>query len=148
VNIGEKCFVGAVAVLRADYGSIVIGNGSNVQENCVIHAQPGTTAAIEENVDIGHGTIIHGPCTIKSCVTIGMGAVICDGCELGEASFIGAGSLLIPNMVIPSNKLAVGSPARVIKGVNQQHNDYNKHAVELYQDLCERYHNFFKLITG
>jgi carbonic anhydrase/acetyltransferase-like protein (isoleucine patch superfamily) len=49
-----------------------------VQENCVVHAQPDTTANIEENVDIGHGSIIHGPCTIESNVTVGMGAIICD----------------------------------------------------------------------
>lgn len=147
VTIGEKCFIGAGAVLRGDYGSIVISDGSNVQENCVVHAQPDTTAVVEENVDIGHGSIIHGPCTIKSNVTVGMGAIICDGCEVGSGSFIGAGSLLIPNTVIPPKKLAVGNPARVIKDVTEKHTTFSRVAVELYQGLCERYHNSHKLIS-
>jgi carbonic anhydrase/acetyltransferase-like protein (isoleucine patch superfamily) len=146
VIIGEKCFIGAGAVLRGDYGSIVIGDGSNVQENCVLHAQPDTTATIEENVDIGHGSIIHGPCTIKSNVTVGMGSIICDGCEVGTGSFIGAGSLLTPNVVIPPNKLAVGNPARVIKDTTEQHRTFSRHAVGLYQGLCERYQKSHKLI--
>lgn len=146
VVIGEKCFIGAGAVLRGDYGSIVIGSGSNIQENCVVHAQPDTTAIIEENIDIGHGAIIHGPCTIKSNATIGMGAIVCDHCEVGNGSFIGAGSLLTPRTVIPDLKLAVGNPARVIKDVNKQHEDFNKFAVGLYQGLCERYQGTLKLI--
>ena len=112
---GEKCFIGAGAVVRGDYSSIVIGNGSNVQENCVLHAQPGTTATVEKNVDIGHGSIIHGPCTI-----------------------------LTPNMKIPPNKLALGNPARVDKDVTEQQQTFTRVAVGLYQDLCERYQNTFK----
>lgn len=146
VIVGEKCFIGAGAVVRGDYGSIVIGNGSNVQENCVLHAQPGTTATVEENVDIGHGSIIHGPCTIKSNVTVGMGSIICDGCEVGTGSFIGAGSMLTPNMKIPPNKLALGNPARVDKDVTEQQQTFTRVAVGLYQSLCERYQNTFKRI--
>lgn len=146
VSIGEKCFIGAGAVLRGDYGRIVIGDGSNVQENCVIHAQPNTTAIIEENIDIGHGAIIHGPCTINHNVTIGMGATICDGCKIGEESFIGAGSLLTPNTVIPPGKLAVGNPARVIRDTSEQNRAFTSAAVKIYQGLCERYQNTLKRI--
>lgn len=146
VRVGEKCFIGAGAVLRGDYGSIVIGNGSNVQENCVVHAQPGTSAVIEENVDIGHGAIIHGPCLIKSHVTIGMGAIVCDGCEIGTGGFIGAGSLLVRNTVILPGKLAVGNPAKVIKDTGEYHNEFNRQAVALYQGLCGRYQNALRPI--
>jgi len=146
VRIGEKCFIGAGAVLRGDYGCIVIGDGSNVQENCVIHAQPDSIATVEENVDIGHGTILHGPCTIKKQVTVGMGSIICDGCEVGSGSFIGAGSLLTPGTVVPANKLALGNPARVIKDVSEQQKKFTNIAVQLYQGLCERYQTTIKLI--
>ena len=146
VIIGEKCFIGAGAVLRGDYGSIVIGDGSNVQENCVLHAQPDTTATVEENADIGHGSVIHGPCTIKRNVTVGMGSIICDGCEVGTGSFIGAGSLLTPNTIIPPNKLAMGNPAKVIKDVTEQQRSFTRLAIELYQGLCERYQTSLKLI--
>ena len=148
VTVGKKCFIGAGAVLRGDYGRIVISDGSNVQENCVIHARPDTTALIEENVDIGHGAIIHGPCIIKSNVTIGMGSVICDGCQVGTGCFIGAGSLLPANSVIPDNKLAFGSPAKVIKDTNENQRIFTKAAVEIYQDLCDRYNTTFQLIDN
>ena len=146
VTIGKKCFIGAGAVLRGDYGRIVIGDGSNVQENCVIHSRPDTTALIEENVDIGHGAIIHGPCTIKNNVTIGMGSVICDGCQVGTGCFIGAGSLLPANAVIPDNKLAFGSPAKVVKDTTESQQAFTRNAVEIYQNLCERYHKSLQRI--
>lgn len=148
VSVGKKCFIGAGAVLRGDYGRIVISDGSNVQENCVIHAQPDTTALIEENVDIGHGSILHGPCTIKSNVTIGMGSVICDGCQVGTGSFIGAGSLLPANAVIPDYKLAFGSPAKVIKDTTEYQRTFTKAAVEIYQNLCDRYNKSFQPIEN
>lgn len=146
VTVGKRCFIGAGAVLRGDYGRIVIGDGSNVQENCVIHAQPDTTAIIEENVDIGHGSILHGPCIIKSNVTIGMGSVICDGCQVGTGSFIGAGSLLPSNTIIPDNKLAFGSPAKVIKDTTENQRAFTRNAVEIYKNLCERYHKSLQRI--
>jgi len=146
VIIGEKCFIGPGAVLRGDYGSIIIGDGSNVQDNCILHVQPNSTAIIEENVDIGHGSIIHGPCIIKNSVIVGMGSIICDGCEVGAGSFLGAGSLLTPNMVIPSHKLVMGNPARVIKDVTEQHRAFSGMAIGLYQGLCERCQQSLKLI--
>ena len=143
VTIGKQCFIGAGAVLRGDYGRIVISDGANVQENCVIHAQPDTTALVEENVDIGHGSILHGPITIKKNVTIGMGSVICDGCQLGSGCFIGAGSVLPANLVIPENKLAYGNPARVIKDTNEYQRAFTKIAIDIYKDLCDRYHKSY-----
>jgi len=148
VIIGEKCYIGPGAVLRGDYGSIIVGDGSNVQDNCVLHVQPNSTAIIEENVDIGHGSIVHGPCSIQNNVIVGMGSIICDGCEVGAGSFLGAGSLLTPNMVIPPHKLVMGSPARVIKDVTEQHRAFNRMAIGLYQDLCERCKQSLKLIDG
>ncbi|HPT69525.1 MAG TPA: gamma carbonic anhydrase family protein, partial [Syntrophomonas sp.] len=72
VNVGNNCYVGAGAVLRGDYGSIEIGNGSNIQEIVLMHAEPGTSAVIGENVLVGHAAIIHGPCVIHDRVIIGM----------------------------------------------------------------------------
>lgn len=146
VSIGEKCFIGAGAVLRGDYGTIIISNGSNVQENCVIHAQPATTALIKENVDIGHGCILHGPCIIHEGVIIGMGSIIGTGCELETGSFLGAGSLLPQNQTIPAKKLALGNPARVVKDVSEQQTLYAKIAIEIYQGLPERYQQSLVLI--
>jgi carbonic anhydrase/acetyltransferase-like protein (isoleucine patch superfamily) len=147
VTIGKQCFIGAGAVLRGDYGSIVISDGANVQENCTIHAQPGTVALIGENVDVGHGSIIHGPCSIGTNVTIGMGSTICDNCTIGSNCFIGAGSVLPSKLVIPDGKLAFGNPAKVNKDTTEFQRNFTKMAIDIYKDLCVRYHNSFKPIT-
>jgi len=146
VTIGKHCFIGAGAVLRGDYGSIVISDGANVQENCTLHAQPGSVAFIGANVDVGHGCIIHGPCAIGSNVTIGMGSTICDNCQIGDNCFIGAGSVLPSKLVIPDGKLAFGNPAKVIKDTNEYQRTFTKMAIDVYKDLCERYRKSFKLI--
>lgn len=146
VHIGEKCFIGAGAVLRADYGSVHLGNGSNIQENCVVHAQPDSTAQIGENVDVGHGAIIHGPCIIHNNVTVGMGSIICTDTDLGEHSFLGAGSLLAPGKAIPAGKIAMGNPAKVSRDIDEYWKTYSQIAIELYQGLPERYSKTLKLI--
>jgi carbonic anhydrase/acetyltransferase-like protein (isoleucine patch superfamily) len=77
-----------------------------------------------------------------------MGSVICDGCQVGTGCFIGAGSLLPANAVIPDNKLAFGSPAKVIKDTTENQRIFTKAAVEIYQDLCDRYNTTFQLIDN
>lgn len=146
VKVGNNCFVGAGAVLRGDYGCIEIGNGSNIQENAVMHAEPGTVAVIGEDVLIGHAAIVHGPCTIHNRVIIGMGSLISTACEMGEGSFLAAGSVLPPGRTIPTNKLAMGNPATVVKDVSGDLAQYNAIGVKLYQDLAIRCQKGLKLI--
>ena len=90
VTIGNDCYIAACSVLRGDFGRIVIGNGSNIQENCVIHVQPGKSAILGERSHIGHGAILHSP-NLGQHVTIGIGAIVLDDCEIGDESLIGAG---------------------------------------------------------
>ena len=146
VVIGEKCFIGAGAVLRGDYGSIVIGNGSNVQENCVLHAQPDTVAVVEEDVDIGHGSHCSWSCTIKAMSQSGWVQSYVDGCEVGTGSFNWCRQSADPKNGNSYYKLAVGNPARVIKDATEQHRTFSKVAVGLYQGLCERYQHTLKRI--
>ena len=109
VELGERCYVGAGAVIRGDYGKIAIGSGTNIQENCILHSEPETIAIIEENSLIGHSAIIHGPCLIKENVTVGMGAIVCAGCELETNSLLAAGSVLPPGHNVPKGKIAMGN---------------------------------------
>jgi len=146
VEIGNNCYVGAGAVVRGDYGKIAVGNGSNIQENCTIHSEPETIAILEENVLVGHGAIVHGPCLIKSNATIGMGAIVSSNTEVGEKSLLAAGSILPPGKNVPSRKVAMGNPARVVKEMDDYNLVYNQVAVKLYQDLAERCINGLKLI--
>ncbi len=146
VILGENCYVGAGAIVRGDYGNIIIGDGSNIQENCVIHSEPETTAVFETNVLIGHGAIVHGPCIIKSNSTVGMGSVINSETIIEKESLLAAGSVLPPRKTIPERKVAMGNPAKIVKDIDDTMLVYNQIATKLYQDLAARCMKGLKLI--
>ncbi len=138
VEIGEGCYIGAGAVLRGDFGWIKIGNGSSVQDNCVIHSNVDVEAFIEDNVLIGHGAVIHGACIIREYTTIGMGAIVSEGCETGRESLLAAGSLLPPGVNIPPRQMAMGSPANKLREMSEEQIKRNRYGLGLYQALAAR----------
>lgn len=148
VTIGENCYIGAGAVIRGDYGKIIIGDGSNVQDNATMHTEPGTEAVIGQNVLIGHAAIVHGPCLVKEYAIIGMGSIVNAGCQIEEGAMLAAGSLLPPGKTVPSRKLAMGNPAKVVKDVDENMFNYNQLAVKIYQDLASRSLNSLKPLNG
>jgi len=108
------------AVLRGDTNSIHIGKNSNIQDNCVVHANgDGTPIIVEENVTVGHGVILHGCHIGRNCI-IGMGAIILDGANIGENTIIGAGALVPGNKEIPSGVLCLGSPAKIVRELSEE----------------------------
>lgn len=113
VEIQSHASIWFGTTIRADLSKVTIGQGSNVQENSILHSD-GSPLIIEDNVTVGHGCILHG-CTIKKGALIGMGATILDDAVIGEGSLIGAGSLVTPGKIIPPNSLVMGSPAKVIR---------------------------------
>lgn len=119
VEIGRDSSVWYNAVIRADSASVKIGEGSNVQDNAVIHTSKGSCVRIGDNVTIGHGAIVHG-CTVGNNVMIGMGAIVLDGAVIEENSIIGAGALVTQGKVIPAGSLAFGNPAKVVRQLTQQ----------------------------
>lgn len=146
VEIGEGCYIGAGAIIRGDFGKIVIGNGSNVQDNCIIHIDPETIAIIEENVLIGHGAIVHGSCLIQENAVVGMGAIVSPGCEIGRESILAAGSVLPPCCNVPPRSLAMGNPAKTMKTLSEKMLGINKVGVKHYQSLTRRSFNGLRLI--
>lgn len=138
VVFGENCYVGAGAVVRGDYGNIIIGDGSNIQENAVIHSEPYTAAVFEKNVLIGHGAIVHGPCVIGESTTIGMGSVVNGETTIEAESLLAAGSVLPPRKTIPTRKVAMGNPAKIVKDLDDNMLVYNQIATKLYQDLAAK----------
>lgn len=146
VTLGDRCYVGAGAVVRGDYGTITIGNGCNIQENCVLHAEPSSTALLGEDVLVGHGAIVHGPCQLQSNSLVGMGSVVNNNCELETGSFLAAGSVLPPGRKIPARHLAMGNPAKPVREMSEDLLQYNTIAVKLYQDLAIRCQTGLKLI--
>ena len=134
VVIGRDVFVGAGAVLRGDWGAIVIEDGCNVQENCVIHIFPGATVTLHEGAHIGHGAVIHGA-TIGRNVLVGMNSVVMDGAEIGENSIVGALSFIKGEEKIPPRSLVVGNPARIIREVSDDMLAWKTQGTALYQRL-------------
>lgn len=116
VEIGKDSSVWFGAVIRGDHAPIRIGEGTSIQDNCVLHCEPGHPIRIGNNVTVGHGAIIH--CSeIGDNVLIGMGAVILDGAKIGANCIIGAGAVVKENADIPENSMLVGVPAKIIRTV-------------------------------
>jgi len=135
VIIGKRCYIGPGAALRGDWGGIVIADGCNVQENCVIHMFPGVTVQLKESSHIGHGAIIHGATIGKNCL-IGMNSVIMDNVELGDECIVGALSFIREGQKIAARSLVAGNPARVIKGVSDEMITWKTKGTQLYQQLA------------
>jgi phenylacetic acid degradation protein len=143
VIIGKNVYVGPGAAIRGDWGEIIIEDGCNVQENCVIHMFPGTTVLLKESAHIGHGAIIHGAIIGRNSL-IGMNSVIMDDAEIGEECIIGALSLVPAEMKIERRKLAVGNPAKVVKDVSDEMIAWKTKGTQLYQQLPAECHATLK----
>ena len=138
VRIGKKCFIGAGAVLRGDFGKISIGDGSNVQENCVIHVSPGTEVRVEEDVIIAHGAILHDA-IVKRRSVVGMGALVLQGAVIEEGVLVAALTLIPTNFVVPAKKIVVGNPGKIKGDVPETHEEFIRAGIAIYQELPERY---------
>jgi carbonic anhydrase/acetyltransferase-like protein (isoleucine patch superfamily) len=114
VALGENVSIWPGAVLRGDNDSITIGNGSNIQDGAVLHADPGFPLIIGANVTIGHQAMLHG-CTIGVGTLIGIQAVVMNGAVIGKDCLVGAGALVPEGKVFPDRKLIVGAPAKVVR---------------------------------
>ncbi|MDO7905048.1 gamma carbonic anhydrase family protein [Paenibacillus sp. JX-17] len=118
VKIGSESTVWFNAVLRGDMAPIVIGERCNIQDNVVGHVNTDQPLLLQDDVSVGHSALIHG-CSIGKGTLIGMGAIILNGADIGEYALVGAGSLVTENTTIPPYTLALGSPARVIRELNE-----------------------------
>lgn len=134
VTIGADAGVWPGAVIRGDSSSIAIGARSNIQDNCVLHADPGNPLTIGENVTVGHACILHG-CTVRDGVLVGMGSIVLDGAVLEAGCMVGAGSLVTGGTVIPAGTLAFGRPARVVRPLTDEERQANLHHAQEYVDL-------------
>ncbi len=107
------------SILRGDNETIVVGAGSNVQEHCVCHVDPGYPLVIGKNCTIGHKAMLHG-CVIGDGSLIGMGATVLNGAKIGKNCLIGAGALVTEGMEIPDGSLVAGMPAKVKKRLSEE----------------------------
>jgi len=137
VVIGRDVYVGPGAAIRGDWGGVVIEDGCNVQEGCVIHMFPGVTVVLERSAHIGHGAVVHGA-RIGENALIGMNAVVMDNAVVGAGCIVGALCFVPSKMEIPPRKVVVGNPARIVKDVTDEMLAWKTEGTALYQALPKR----------
>src|SRR3954467_13033956 len=131
VTLGENVSIMSGAVLRADNEPIVIGDGSNVQENCVLHTDPGVPLTIGKGVTIGHCVMLHG-CTIGDGSLIGVAAVVLNYSVIGKNSLAGAGAVVIEGKTFEDRAVIFGSPAKPVREVSEDNVQRLKMSAESY----------------
>ena len=132
VTLEEDASVWFNTVIRGDNERIIIGEGANVQEGCVLHTDPGFPMVIEAQCTVGHMVMLHG-CRVRRGSLIGIGAVVLNGAEIGEESLIGAGALIPEGKVIPPRSLVMGMPGKVVREITDDDIGRMQSAAENYQ---------------
>ena len=138
VRISKGSSVWFCAVLRGDNEMITVGEGSNVQDGCVLHTDKGAPLNISRNCTIGHKAILHG-CQIGEQSLIGMGAIVLNNVVIGAKCLIGAGALIPEGKVIPDGSLVVGAPGKVIRVLSEEEQLKLLHAADSYQRNWRRF---------
>jgi carbonic anhydrase/acetyltransferase-like protein (isoleucine patch superfamily) len=123
VTMGPRASIWYGAVARADHEIIDIGEGSNVQDGCMLHSDPGFPLVIGRGVTVGHGVILHGA-HVEDDVLVGMGSVVMNGARIGSGSIVAAGAVVTPGTQVPPGSVVGGVPAKVLRQAtddDQQH---------------------------
>jgi len=145
VRIGANCYVGWGAILRGDNGSIIIGEGSAVEEGVIMHTSVGLVNQVGRQVTIGHGAMLHGA-IIEDFAVVGMRATIGHYGQVGEWSIIGEMGLVANQQSVPAGMIAVGQPVKVIGPVQERHKKRWIESKKRYQGFCERNRKGLRLL--
>ena len=141
VTIGERCYIGPGARLRGDYGTIVIGDRTSIEDNCIVHARPGERTEVGDHVTIGHGAILHN-CTVRDGAVVGMGSIVSDYAVVGEWAVVAEGAVVKNKFEVPPRAIAVGVPAKVIGQIDEAYQRQWTGFKDIYVGLAsERYPN-------
>ena len=143
VTLGDEVSVWFGAVLRADADEINIGSRTNIQDNAVVHCDPGAPAIIGEDCIIGHLALVHGA-QLGNHVLVGMNSTILNNAKIGDYCIIGANALVTAETVIPPYSLVLGSPAKVVKQLTEEQQQKIRDNAEVYVALSKGYLDFFK----
>ena len=138
VTLGENVSVWPGASIRGDEAAIEVQEGSNIQDNAVLHTDPGKPCRVGRNVTVGHGAILHG-CTVGEASLIGMGAVILNGSVIGRESLVGAGTLITENKTFPDGVLIIGRPGRVVRELTPEEKEKIRENARHYIEQKNRY---------
>ena len=143
MTLGAEASVWFGAVIRGDNEPIVIGDRTNIQENSVLHSDPGFPILIGADCTVGHGVVLHG-CTIGEGSLIGMGSTIMNGAKIGAGSVVGANALVTEGKEFPPKSLIVGAPAKAIRTLDPDASFLHEAAV--YVQKADRYRKGLKVI--
>lgn len=143
VSLGHQSSVWFGAVLRADSDKITIGDRTNIQDNAVVHVDPGCPVLIGHDCIVGHLALVHGA-QIAGNVLIGMNSTVLNNAQIGNFCIIGANSLITANTIIPPYSLVLGSPAKVVKQIDDKAIEAIKKNAAVYVELAAQYLQYFK----
>jgi carbonic anhydrase/acetyltransferase-like protein (isoleucine patch superfamily) len=138
VTLGDDVYVGPGAVVRGDYGKIIIGDRVSIEENVVIHARPGEQTIIGNDVTLGHGCVIHN-CTIEDLAVIGMGSVVSDYAHVGRWGVVAEGAVVRTKSTVEPETVVAGVPAKPIKKIDDNFKKIWLGFKANYPDLARRY---------
>ncbi len=140
VTLGKHASIWFNVVIRADMATIKIGENSNIQDGSILHVDTNFPMSIGSNVTVGHKVMLHG-CTIGDNTLVGMNAVVLNGANIGKNCLIGANSLVTENMQVPDGHLVLGSPAKVIKALDDATQAMFTESAMHYVENGQRYIN-------
>ncbi|HZZ28728.1 MAG TPA: gamma carbonic anhydrase family protein [Pirellulales bacterium] len=138
VHLDEESSVWFNAVLRGDTEAIRIGQRTNIQDGCILHADPGFPCTIGAGVTVGHGAIVHGA-VVENDVLVGMRSVLMNGARIGTGSIIGTGTVVTEGTQIPPGSLVLGIPARVVRAVTPEELDQLQLTASRYVGQAKQY---------
>jgi len=137
VIVAARAYIGPCACLRGDFGRIVVEEGANIQDTCMLHGFPGKDTVVGAEATIGHGAVLHG-CVVRRGALVGMNCVVNDNAEVGEDAVVAALAFVKAEDRIPARALAVGIPAKVVRTLSAQEVRWKKDNMQLYQQLAVR----------
>lgn len=137
VWVGANCYIGPLASLRGDFGRIVVGEGANIQDSCVLHAFPDRDLVVEADAHVGHGAVLHG-CVVKRDALIGINSVVNDNAVVGESAFVAAMAFVKAEFEVPARTLVAGIPAKVLRALRDAEIAWKRDATRQYQELAQR----------
>lgn len=138
VTIGEGSSIWFNAVVRGDSEQIHIGRGTNIQDNCVLHADRGFPCLVADGVTVGHGAIVHGA-RVGGNVVIGMRAVVMNGADIGNDSLVAVGAVVTEGTVVPPGSLVMGLPGKVVRSLTPDEIARNRRSAEHYMAAAKAF---------
>ena len=137
VIVGPRCYIGPLASIRGDFGRLILEEGANLQDTCVMHGFPGCDTVVEVDGHIGHGAVLHG-CRIGRNALVGMNAVVMDNAIIGAESIVAAMSFVKAGMIVAPRSMVVGTPAKVIRSLTDDEIKWKSSGTSQYHELAVR----------